>query len=196
MKYLFLLLAIGCFMQPALAQQTDLNSFNEKRQRIDKTGLKILAGYSAANIIYGSIAASQSSGSNKYFHQMNAIWNGVTLGILSVGYLTSKKDGNLSLAQTIKKQHGVEKLFLFNAGLDLAYIAGGAYMYEKSKNSYKKPERLKGYGQSVMLQGTVLLAFDVVMYAIYNKQGKKLDGLLEKIQIGATENGIGFSYGL
>ncbi|MBC7935961.1 MAG: hypothetical protein H7Y86_11480 [Rhizobacter sp.] len=196
MKYFFLLLTIACFIQQGLAQQTTINSFNQQRQRTDKTGLKILAGYSAANIIYGSIAASQTSGSNKYFHQMNMIWNGVTLSILSVGYLTSGKEGTLSLAETIKKQHGVEKLFLFNTGLDLAYVAGGAYLYEKSKTSNKNPERLKGYGQSVMLQGSVLLVFDAVMFILHNKQGKKLHALLEKLQPAATENGIGISYRL
>jgi hypothetical protein len=193
MKCIFSFIVIFGFGQSIFAQQTTLNNFNEKRQKTDKTGLKILAGYSAANIIYGSIAASQTTGSNKYFHRMNAIWNGVTLGILSIGYHTSKKEGNLSLAESIKKQHGVEKLFLFNAGLDLAYVAGGAYLYEKSKSAAKNPGRLKGYGQSVMLQGGVLLVFDAVMYAIHNKEGKKLNAFTEKLQIGATGNGVGIT---
>ena len=174
-----------------MAQQTSLNEFNAQRQQIDKKAITVLASYSAANIVYGSIAASQTSGSNKYFHQMNAIWNGVTLGIVAIGHFTAKKEGVLGLAASLNKQQSVEKLFLFNTALDLAYVAGGAYMYERSKNTTNKPERLKGYGQSVMLQGGVLLLFDGVMYAIHQKHGKKLDAILQKVQLASTGNGIG-----
>ena len=80
----------------ALAQQTELTAFNKERERISRTGIKVLAGYSAANIIYGSIAAGQATGSNKYFHEMNAIWNGITLGITGIGLLAAKKEGTLS----------------------------------------------------------------------------------------------------
>ena len=175
----------------AFAQQTNLNTFNKERERITKTGIKVLAGYSAANIIYGSIAAGQATGSNKYFHEMNAIWNGITLGITGIGFLTAKKEGTLSYGESIKKQQHIEKLFLFNAGLDVAYIVGGAYLKERAKTTIKNPLRLKGYGESVMLQGGVLLLFDGVMYAIHNRHGKALAKMGEKVQLGATGNGIG-----
>jgi hypothetical protein len=64
-------------------------------------------------------------------------------------------------------------------------------MYERGKTTPNKPERLKGYGQSVMLQGGVLLLFDGVMYAIHQRHGKKLDQLLQKVQLAAIGNGIG-----
>ncbi len=189
--------ALTCLLQAnAYCQQTDLGTFNDQRNKIDKTAFKVLGAYSAANVVYGSIASSQASGSNKYFHQMNAIWNGVTLGITAIGYFTKKQEGNLSYSASLQKQHSTEKLFLFNAGLDLAYIAAGAYLYEKSKTSTKKPERLKGYGQSVMLQGGVLLVFDAVVYAIHNRHGKKLTGMADGLQLSATGNGIGITLGL
>lgn len=175
----------------AFAQQTELTAFNKERERISRTGLKVLAGYAAANIIYGSIAAGQATGSNKYFNEMNAIWNGITLGIAGLGYLTAKKEGVLSFSESLKKQQGVEKLFLFNAGLDVAYIAGGAYLKERSKTTNKNPSRLRGYGESVMLQGGVLLLFDGIMYAIHNKHGKGLYKLADNIKLAATENGVG-----
>ena len=175
----------------AFAQQTNLNSFNKERERITRMGIKVLAGYSAANIIYGSIAAGKATGSNKYFHEMNAIWNGITLGITGIGFLTAKKEGTLSYGESLKKQQHIEKLFLFNAGLDVAYIVGGAYLKERAKTTTVNPLRLKGYGESVMLQGGVLLLFDGVMYAIHNRHGKALAKMGEKLQLGATGNGIG-----
>ena len=174
------------------SQQTNFDRFNKERQKISQTGIKILATYSAANIIYGSIASSQTTGSNKYFHEMNAIWNGITLGITGIGFLTAKKEGTLSYGESLKKQQHIEKLFLFNAGLDVAYIAGGAYLKERAKTTIKNPLRLKGYGESIMLQGGVLLLFDGIMYTIHNRHGILLNKMGENIKLASTPNGIGF----
>lgn len=180
-----------CFATLLFAQQSTLNAYNKEREKISKNGIKALATYSAANVIYGSIVASQTSGSNKYFHEMNAIWNGITLGITGIGFFTAKKEGTLSYSESLKKQQNIEKLFLFNAGLDVAYVVGGAYLKERSKTTTKNPARLKGYGESVMLQGGVLLLFDGIMYAIHNKHGKLLNKMGDNFKLAATENGVG-----
>ena len=190
MKLVFLS-AVVLFAPSLFAQQSALNKFNKERESISKKGLTVLSSYAAANIIYGSIAASKATGSNKYFHEMNAIWNGITLGITGIGFLTAKKEGILSYNESLKKQHNVEKLFLFNVGLDIAYIAGGAYLKERSKTTAKNPLRLKGYGESVMLQGGVLLLFDGIMYAIHNRHGKNLQKMGEKLQLSVSGNSIG-----
>ena len=137
-KKIILLLASICFVTVLLAQQSLLNSYNKEREKISNNGIKVLVTYSVVNIIYGSIAAAQTSGSNKYFHEMNAIWNGITLGITGIGVLTAKKRGDLSYSASLKRQSDIEKLFLFNAGLDVAYITGGAYLKERSKTTNKK----------------------------------------------------------
>jgi hypothetical protein len=174
-----------------MCQHTPLNQFNIERQDLSKKGLKIISGYSIANIIYGSIASPNSTGSNKYFHKMNVIWNGVTLGIVGISTIFSKKEKILTYGESLKKQNEIEKVFLFNAGLDLAYIAGGAYLKERSKTSTKNASRLRGYGESVMLQGGVLLLFDGIMYSIHNNHGKRLNALVDKMAVQTTENGIG-----
>ncbi len=179
-------------IQHATCQQSVINQFNVERQKISKTGLKILSAYSAMNIIYGSIASSNTTGSNRYFHKMNVIWNSVTLGIVGISIVVEKKEGILSYANSLKKQNEIEKLFLFNAGLDLAYIAGGAYLKERSKTSTKNSSRLRGYGESVMLQGGVLLLFDGIMYSIHNNHGKKLNKMAEKLILTTTDFGVGF----
>ncbi len=186
--FVFFLMAM---MLTTQAQQDPLHSFNTERKRINSASTKILGSYAVANILYGSIAASQTSGTKKYFHEMNAIWNGVTGGIIAFGYLTSRKETTNGWAATIKKQQSVEKLYLFNAGLDLAYIAGGVLLQERSKTATRKPERLKGYGQSVVLQGAFLLLYDAVMYTIHLRHGKSLSKLMSNMQLGATENGVG-----
>ncbi len=191
MRKLILCSALFIYAQSVICQQTTLNQFNIERQEISKKGLKILSAYSIANIIYGSIASSNSRGSNKYFHKMNVIWNGVTLGIVGISTIFSKKEKVLTYGGSLKKQSEIEKIFLFNAGLDLAYIAGGAYLKERSKTSTNNPSRLKGYGESVMLQGGVLLLFDGIMYSIHNNHGKKLNKMAEKLILTTTDFGVG-----
>ena len=122
---------------------------------------------------------------------MNAVWNGVTAGIVAIGLLSNKKEGSLTLSESLKKQHSTEKLFLLNAGLDVAYIAGGAYLKEKGKTADKNRDRFKGYGNSVMLQGGALLLFDGILYAIHQKHGKRLENFTNKIQLMAGGNQIG-----
>ena len=185
---LTLALAICTF---SFAQQLEISQYNAERRHISDRGVKIIAGWSAANIIYGVAAAGGATKSVKYFYEMNAIFNGVTLGIAGVGYLTGKKEGSLSLTETFKKQHGIEKLFLFNAGLDVAYIAGGAYLQEKAKSSLKNNYKYQGYGRSIMLQGGVLFLFDGIMYSLHNIHGKKLEAITNKLTLSATGTGIG-----
>lgn len=192
MKKLIATVCICILSVTGFAQQTNLTGFNKERERLSRTGIKGLAVYSAANIIYGSIASSQTTGSNKYFHEMNAIWNGITLGITGIGFLTANKESTLSYGESLKKQQHIEKLFLFNAGLDVAYIAGGAYLKERAKTTIKNPLRLKGYGESIMLQGGVLLLFDGIMYTIHNRHGILLNKMGENIKLASTPNGIGF----
>ena len=191
MKNYFSLLLFLLFSTKTFAQQNSLIFHNKERERLSSNGIKILTTYSAVNIIYGSIAASQTTGSNKYFHEMNAIWNGITLGITGIGLLTAKKEGELNYSASLKKQGKIEKLFLFNAGLDVAYIMGGAYLMEKSKINNLRTAKLKGYGESVMLQGGVLFLFDSIMYALHNKYGKLLNKMAEKVHLTSTENGVG-----
>lgn len=194
-KYSYILaISVFSFLQNSQAQQAELNILNQKRETQVRTGLKALSSWSAANIIYGSIARNNSTGSTKYFNEMNAIFNGVTLGISALGYFTAKKSGELNLSESFKKQNQAERLFLFNAGLDLAYIAGGVYIKEKSLTTTKNPDRLKGYGNSIMLQGAVLAVFDGVMYIIMRKNGKKINALLENISFKSSGNGLGLAY--
>jgi hypothetical protein len=191
MRKLILCSALFIYVQSVICQQTTLNQFNIERQEISKKGLKILSAYSISNIIYGSIASSNITGSNKYFHKMNVIWNGVTLGIVGISSIFSKKEKVLSYGGSLKKQSEIEKIFLFNAGLDLAYIAGGAYLKERSKTSTNNPSRLNGYGESVIFQGIVLLLFDGIMYSVHNNHGKKLNKMAEKLILTTTDFGVG-----
>jgi len=183
---IFSVLSAGAF-----SQQIALDSFNAKKLQINNQGMMVLASWGAANIAWGAIARANASGSDKYFHEMNMIWGGINLGLSAFGYIGSRKRQMLNTAATFKKQTTIEKTFLFNAGLDVAYIAGGFYLTEKAKNDLAKHDRYKGYGNSIVLQGAALLLFDGVMYLIHNKHGKQLYNNAANWQIAVTGSGIG-----
>ncbi len=108
--------------------------------------------------------------SNSRFYGESASWNGVDVAIAGFGNVRAAKLGtDDSALELFQEQMGIDKTLLFNAGLDLGYIAAGAWMMERSKNVSKDPYLWKGYGKSIMLQGAFLFAFDVAMVLIHKK---------------------------
>ena len=119
-----------------------------------QNGMLVLGTWSLGNIVSGVILKSQTEGSESYFHQMNALWNSVNLGIAAMGYLKSSKEQPSSDPMAaIEKHLQLEKSLLFNTGLDLAYITAGAWMIERSRNQFdlQKMSQLKGFGKTFLV---------------------------------------------
>jgi hypothetical protein len=169
MKNKFLLLCL-LFLISSFAYSQGLEESFDSEIQFRKTGMLVLGSWATANIIGGLALRSNTDGTTKYFHEMNAIWNGVNLGIATFGYISAMKmaqpESGLAL---YNEQIGLDKTLLFNAGLDLAYIATGFYLKERAKNTSDRPERLRGYGNSIILQGAFLFAFDVAMVLVHKK---------------------------
>ena len=191
MKQLTIIISITLIAHFAFAQSFTLDSYNAQKNNIDKTGFTVLGSWGAANIIYGAIATSGAHGSNKYFNQMNAIWGATNLGLAALSYVGIKKEIGSNYASTLKDQIKLQKIFLFNAGLDLTYIATGLFLNERSKNVIKDSDKFKGYGESVMMQGGGLLIFDIVMYTLHNRHSEKLYKLAEKVQLTVSPGRVG-----
>jgi hypothetical protein len=69
--------------------------------------------------------------------------------------------------QILNDHESFQKLLLLNAGLDVAYFSFGLYLKERSKTS-SSADRLRGYGNSLLLQGGFLLAFDLILYFVHD----------------------------
>ncbi len=173
-----------------------LDSITKRRNQLNKTNMTILAAWAGVNILQSSIAAANAKGSDKAFFQMNTYWNTVNLALAGFGLYSVKKAVNkkLSLAQNIKAQTQLEKILLFNAGLDVGYVFGGLYLNERGQRPVN--EQTQGFGKSLALQGGFLLVFDVVQYYLHHANGKNLNGWLNRVDIGSTQNGVGVSYKL
>lgn len=191
MRYILaILFSIGC-IRTVTAQHFTIADFNKRQQKTDRTAFTVLGSWAVGNIVYGSIASGSTNGSNKYFHQMNAIWNSVNLGLAVMGYVGTTKEITGGYAGALKNQVKLEKTFLFNAGLDLVYITGGLYLRERSGNVVKDSDKFKGYGESLLLQGGGLLLFDAIMYVTHTKHGKQLYKLADKVQLTVSPASMG-----
>lgn len=104
---------------------------------------------------------------------MNGYWNIVNLGLAGMGYLHARKAAlkTFSLVDNYEAQQAMEKVYIFNFGLDLAYMAGGLYLRERgmNSNSIKSADQLKGYGTSIVIQGGFLLLMDGVMILLHRR---------------------------
>ena len=182
------------FASKSVFAQRDSLIYSMDKQRIQsqQNGMLVLGTWSLGNIVSGVVLKSQTEGSESYFHQMNALWNSVNLGIAAMGYLKSSKELPTSDPMaSIEKHLQLEKSLLFNTGLDLAYITAGAWMIERSKNQInpQKMEQLRGYGKSLIVQGSFLFLFDACFYAIASRNSKDVQRAVSLFFI--TPSGIG-----
>ncbi|MEP2132408.1 MAG: hypothetical protein ABJI77_14730 [Algoriphagus sp.] len=162
-----------------------LHEFNQTRLVFNQRGMLILGAWAIGNMIWGGIGASRSLGVKKGFHQMNLYWNTVNLAIAAFGYYQAINDSpDIDFLATIVAQHGIEKILLFNAALDIAYMTGGLFMLERGRR--KDDERLLGFGKSVILQGAFLMVFDAILYGFHVSNAKELPELMKNLNLVLT----------
>jgi hypothetical protein len=169
------------------AQNIDLKSFNERRIKDTKKDMLILGGWALGNMAVSGVLLTQAKGGiSKGFHQMNIGWNAVNLTIAGFGYVAALKSdpSTFDLFGSIDEHYKLQRLFIFNAGLDVGYMAAGAFLMERSKSRSKKPEQMKGFGQAVVVNGAFLFAFDLVNYFIQSGHNDKIRLLLKNEGIG------------
>lgn len=178
----------------ALSQASEQDSLARQRIQLVQNNMYVLGAWASANIIQGTISASNTQGSEKAFHQMNAYWNTVNFAIAGVGLLGIRKQmkKEYGLASNLKEQQKLEKILLVNSGLDLAYIATGLYL--KEKGIRLNNTRNEGFGNSLVLQGAFLLVFDLIQYGQHRKNTKWLENKMDHLQMGISANGLGLSY--
>ena len=197
MRIILTLVVIFIFNTINNDYKAQLEEYNKQRLTMDKKLMLGLGTWSSINLVGSAIGwAVSKEESTKYFHQMNVMWNTVNLGLSIPGYIKAHKGNNeLSLFKTLNEQRKTETIFLINAGIDLAYISSGLLLKNKSSTDLNKEDQLKGYGNSIILQGSFLLLFDWIAYCIHIRHFKnKLSPLLQRIH--PSENGIGFKFHL
>lgn len=153
----------------------ELDNFNRERNMITRGGMYALGGWAAGNFVVSGIGWARGSGSNKYFHMGNVMWNAVNLGLALPGIIGSYRTqtAGLSYAKTLNLQSRAEKIYLFNAGLDVGYVMAGFALKGYSHKFSNRADMLQGFGNSLLLQGGFLLLFDTGMFLAHHFNFKK-----------------------
>ena len=176
------------FQVVAQSEHQQMLDFNHKRIDYNRSGMLILGSWAIGNMVLGGVMIGRTSGETRAFHQMNIYWNTVNLAIAGFGYYSAMKEvPSTEFWETMRAQQSIEKILLVNAALDVAYMAGGLYLFERGRRL--ENDQFKGFGKSVILQGAFLMSFDAIKYAFHNFHGKELPEIMN--HVGVTANGIG-----
>jgi hypothetical protein len=182
----------------ASGQASFNDSLAQSRNRITQKAMLTLGAWATANIAAGFIVASQTHGEVKYAWRMNAYWNFINLGLAGMGYLNARRAvmKKFGLTDNLTAQQSIEKLYVFNLGLDLVYITGGFYLRERGNSQTKADSRdqFKGYGTSIAIQGGFLLLMDGVMIMLHHKNTIRLNNRVRRLELNAGPAGLGLVY--
>jgi hypothetical protein len=188
MKKIQLIITLFLCSQSVFGQ---VQRYQSEFNRINENLMLGLGSYAVTNFVVGGIGyATSQDEATKHFHEMNVMWNTVNLGLAVPGYLKAKRGGkSLTLEEMIKEQKKTETIFLVNDVLDLGYIATGVWMKNQAVNQGDRADMFEGYGNSLILQGSFLLAFDAYAYYLHRNHAKQLP-MLEKVSVYPTGTGV------
>ena len=199
MKNLLLIAFLASFT-PAVSQtetETFINDFDSRKNKLQHDGMVVLGSWASANIIGSAIGYGLSTGNEeKEFYIMNGSWGLINLGLALPALLTKPKP-TASLYDLQRNQTKFEKIFLANAVLDVAYIAGGFYLkeYASNQSALRDQERFNGFGNAIILQGAGLMAFDIAMTLLTAKNRRThLDPFLKKTYFSFSGNSLRLGY--
>ena len=158
---------------PAEAQGfAELERINQIRLGYNQQGMLILGAWAVLNLLWGSIGSFRTRGQSQAFHQMNAFWNVVNLGIAGFGYWQATQVAAMNFLEGLVAQQQIEKVLLVNVALDFGYLLLGLYLIERGRRLEK--DRWIGFGKSILLQGAFLLLFDAILYGFQQQLGMEL----------------------
>ncbi len=140
---------------------------------LNQQGAAVLGTWVVLNFVVSGVLWRRSVGFIQHFHQMNLAWNVVNL-LLIVFTLRQVVPLAISAGEMVALQYFNEKIYLFNAALDIGYLLLGLFLTEKAKTSPKRGAMLKGFGHSIVLQGMFLLGFDWVLFYLHTELTEKM----------------------
>lgn len=191
MKYLLTVFVLIIWVE---AHSQSIHEVAQTQYEINRTGMLVLGSWALINLGSGIYGNAQFSGQQKYFHQMNAMWNTVNLGLATAGYFSAKSLlTDPTLSSVLSEQMSLENIFLLNTGLDVGYVMAGFFLRERSKNSSNNKNRLAGYGNSLLLQGGFLFVFDLIMYGLHHSNAPSILNLTDQLSLHYIGSGLSIS---
>jgi len=189
-------LLIFCICNKVLWGQT-FTDFSKQKNDLDKKLMLTLTSWSAANVLTSGIGwATTEKGEANYFHQMNVIWGAINIGLALPGYFKAKNAiPNTTLSANLRQQMQTEQVFLFNTGLDIAYVMAGFLLKSEGKHKANKQAQFNGFGNGLLLQGGFLFLFDLSAYLIHHRHGAELNPMIDRLSINPSGFGLQWRIG-
>ncbi len=167
------------------------------RNKSEKRAMTVLGSWSILNLSSSIILSRKTTGIDKQFHTMNGLWNIVNGGLALSGFMQSRKAQLSSDAvDAMNRYHKLERTLIFNAGLDLAYMAAGLYLNERGKHELdlKRSQQFQGFGRSLIFQGGFLLIFDTAFYSSLRYQSSYFKNLMQIVWLRNGSAGINIQF--
>lgn len=159
-----------------------IDDFAYQLKRLLRWHLHVLTTWSLINIISGLLYGIFFNLLWNYFVLMCCSW-GVVNGLICLWLFFHLRGWGFLSASRIKKlliQKHVEKLFLFNIGLDIAYLFMGLSLLTVSYIDFiSMPGLWKGFGVAILIQGAFLLLLDTLSYLAIHQNYTKHKDLFE-----------------
>ncbi|NMO18137.1 hypothetical protein HPC49_50755 [Pyxidicoccus fallax] len=158
-----------------LERDRHLVDLNRERIAMNWMALEVLAGWTLANMAVGTagyfIADDQTWRS---FHQMNALFNVPILGTAVVGalVLAAQDPERLTLEESLRRGVMLERGLLVGVTLDVLAATFGAFLWERGRHI--DSGQLTGWGRSLVLQGAVLLLYDIGLFLLNARYDARL----------------------
>ena len=143
----------------------------ESGEALERVAMRTLASWGAGNLLVGAATSRLSEDVEwKAFHEMNAGWGAVNLGLAATGLLTERRKVDPEKQQ--QRWLNFPAVFAFNAGLDVGYVGTGVWLIHQGVD--QEDPKKQGWGKSLILQGSALFVFDVVMAMRFSKTNREL----------------------
>lgn len=172
-----MVLALSLNAAPAAAPPApvDLTAWNRRRLTTNRAAMFVLGGWAVGNIAVGAVGFGLERDERlRWLHLGNATWNLVNLGLALAGLIGDwgKDPAAFDARESLEASNTQEKILLFNAGLDVAYLAAGAFLWQRGEGTLDA--RLVGFGQALLIQGGFLLVFDTVLAVLNGRLTNEL----------------------
>ena len=121
-----------------------------------------LFGWNVINMVAGFLLGRSSDAIQRGIGAQAVGWAAVNFAIAIFGGRATQKRAEksdaLQAATLAKESHNLRRLLWINAGLDVGYMLGGWWYARREKARMFR----RGMGLGVIIQGMLLLVFDVV----------------------------------
>lgn len=154
----------------------ELGDYDMRMRRILLHHTAILGWWSSLNVVGGLLGFFWYNSFWYFFLIMGLVWGLInfliTVMVIRHGVIRRFKTG--TIIQRIEAQWHLEKIMLFNIGLDLSYIFFGLFLYEGGCNdSPLKTELYSGFGMNLVMQGLFLFCMDNYIHLLHIRNYKK-----------------------